>query len=313
MRGRVPGGSDWRHNGPPPGDAACLYEGMVMHQRLKPFGHRFTYRVFSLMIDLDRLPEAHGLSALFSVNRFNWVAFHERDHLDAGEKDLAKTARRRFKEGGVETPLSRILLVCYPRIAGKVFNPLAVYYGYDSDGALKGLIYEVRNTFGGLHRYVCPVEEGMVSDAGLRQQAEKMFRVSPFVEMNMRYHFRMLPPGREIRWRILETDPEGPLLSATFSGQRVPLTSGKLTRLLVKIPLLPLTILGGIHWEALKIWLKGAKFIPDSTKFSAAPDSSQLPSGAFHPRLEEDAARPRPASDGAARTASAAQAMIAGE
>lgn len=291
-------GSDIRANGPPPEVAACLYEGTVMHQRLKPFGHRFSYRVFSLMIDLDRLEEADRLSRLFSVNRFNWVAFHERDHLDPGETDLAMTARRRFRDAGIETEVSRILLVCYPRIAGKVFNPLAVYYGYDADGQLVGLTYEVRNTFGGLHRYVCPIGDGMISDAGVRQTADKVFRVSPFVEMNMRYHFRMLPPGREIRWRILETDPEGPLLSATFSGSALPLAGRMIARVLARIPLLPVTILGGIHWEALKLWVKGAKFIPDSTKFIPAPDSSQLPKGSFHPRLDEDAASSRPASDG---------------
>lgn len=291
-------GSDIRANGPPPEAAACLYEGTVMHQRLKPFGHRFSYRVFSLMIDLDRLDEADRLSRLFSVNRFNWISFHERDHLDPGETGLAETARRRFRVAGIEAEVSRILLVCYPRIAGKVFNPLAVYYGYDAGGQLVGLTYEVRNTFGGLHRYVCPVRGGMLSDAGVRQTADKVFRVSPFVEMNMRYHFRMLPPGRDIRWRILETDPEGPLLSATFSGSALPLTGRMIARVLARIPFLPITILGGIHWEALKIWLKGAKFIPDSTKFIPAPNSSQLPNGSFHPRLDEDAASSRPASDG---------------
>ncbi|MBB4065010.1 DUF1365 domain-containing protein [Gellertiella hungarica] len=283
-------------NGPAPSVAACIYEGQVMHQRLKPFGHRFNYRVFSLMIDLDRLEEADGLARGFSVNRFNWVAFHERDHLDEGETDLARTARRRFREGGVTEPLARILLVSYPRVLGKVFNPLAVYYGYDAEGELRGMTYEVRNTFGGLHRYVCPVVPGAMSEAGLRQQADKIFRVSPFVEMNMRYHFRMLPPGEEVRWRILETDPEGPLLSATFAGSRRPLDAATLLRVLARVPLLPITVLGGIHWEALKIWLKGAKFIPESKKVTNATDSSQLPSANFHPRLEPDAAGSRSTS-----------------
>lgn len=291
-------GTDLHANGAPPDVAACLFDGTVMHQRLKPFGHRFSYGVSSVMIDLGRLAEAAKLSPLFSVNRFNWVSFHEKDHLDAGESDLLEVARARFRKGGVAAPLARILLVCYPRIFGKVFNPLAVYYGYDASGRLLGLTYEVRNTFGGLHRYVCPVEDGMISEAGLRQQAEKIFRVSPFVEMNMRYHFRMLPPGKEIRWRILETDPDGPLLSATFSGRMKPLTTSTLIALCGKISVLPITILGGIHWEALKLWIKGAKFIPESRKFNSAPDSSQLPNAAFHPRLKEDVAGSRPASDG---------------
>ena len=281
-------GVDMVRNGPAPTDAACLYEGKVMHQRLKPFGHRFNYRVFSLLVDLDRLSEANGLSHLFSVNRFNWVSFHEKDHLDESEENLAQTARRRFRDAGVTEPLTRLLLVCYPRIFGVVFNPLAVYYGYGRDGALKGLIYEVRNTFGGRHRYVLKVRDGELGGNGLRQTAAKVFHVSPFVAMEMRYFFRMLPPGEEIRWRILETDKEGPLLSATFSGTKRPLTSASIARLCAAIPLLPVTILGGIHWEALKLWLKGAKFHRDPGKLVTPPDSPQLPNGKFGSRLEQE-------------------------
>lgn len=278
--------SEKPHLFPPPEEAACLYTGKVMHQRMRPFGHRFNYRVFSLMIDLDRLKEAEASTRLFSVNRFNWFSFHEKDHLDEGEINLAETARHRFRKAGLVAPVARLLLVCYPRIFGKVFNPLAVYYAYDAEGALIGITYEVRNTFGGLHRYVCPLRDGDMSEAGIRQMADKVFRVSPFVEMDMRYHFRMLPPGEDVRWRILETDRDGPLLSATFSGRHRALTSGAVLSLSAQIPLLFVTVLGGIHWEALKIWLKGAKFIPESEKFIDAADKRELQTGKFHSRLE---------------------------
>ena len=286
-------GSDMRANGPPPGEAAWLYRGEVMHQRMRPFGHRFNYRVFSLAIDLDRLDEADRMAWPFSVNRFNWVSFSESDHLDGETGRLPDVARRWLREGGLEEPVHRLLLVCYPRIFGKVFNPLSVYYAYAADGRLTGLIYEVRNTFGGRHRYVCPVQPDQTTEAGIRQTQDKLFRVSPFVEMQMTYNFRMLPPGRALRWRILETDAEGPLLSATFSGERVPLAAGTLLGLCAKIPLLTATVLGGIHWEALKIWLKGAKFIPDSEKLTLATELTQLPPAKIHPRLEQDGARSR--------------------
>lgn len=298
MNLREKSGMDLDANGAPPAAPACLYDGKVMHQRMRPFGHRFEYRVFSLMVDLDRLDEAAKLSSLFSVNRRNWVSFYEKDHLDEGESNLAETARRRFRDGGVEGELARILLVCYPRIFGWVFNPLSVYYGYDANGDLQGLIYEVSNTFGGRHRYVLPVREGELGPGGLRQAADKVFHVSPFIPMEMRYNFRMLPPGREIRWRILETSTEGPLLSATYTGQYTPIRSKTLAGLCGRIPFLTGSILLGIHWEALKLWLKGAKFIPDPGKLRPAPELTQLPNAKIRSTLAGDASLARPSTDG---------------
>jgi DUF1365 family protein len=86
-------------NGPPPEAAAALYVGDVMHQRMKPFGHRFRYRVFSMAIDLDRLEEANGLSMLFSVNRRNAVSFFERDH--GGDKSVRAHADALLAQAGL--------------------------------------------------------------------------------------------------------------------------------------------------------------------------------------------------------------------
>jgi DUF1365 family protein len=109
---------------------------------------------------------------------------------------------------------------------------------------------------------VLPVKPGEASAAGIRQQQDKQFYVSPFVEMAMRYHFRILPPSETVRLRILETDREGPLLAATFSGRRRALTTGALLRSFVALPLVTLKIVAAIHWEALRLLLKGARLIP---------------------------------------------------
>lgn len=259
---RASSGSDMTKNGAPPQAAAVLYAGQVMHQRMKPVGHRFSYDVFSLMIDLDRLDEAGGLCTVFSVNRRNLLSFHEKDHTSDSVMPLRVYVDALLGQNGLSVRPARVLLVCYPRILGLVFNPLAVYYAYGDDGALSAMIYEVRNTFGERHTYVCPIGSFDVSDAGIRQQCDKLFHVSPFIPMAMRYQFRMLPPGEEIRWRILETDKDGPLLAATFSGVQVPLKTGKILRLVARIPHLTLKIIAGIHWEALKLWIKGVRYIP---------------------------------------------------
>lgn len=242
---------------------ACLYAGDVMHQRMKPVGHRFRYRVYSLLIDLDRLDEADRLSPLFSVNGTNVMSFHEADHLrGVDQPSLRAHVDTLLAEAGLEQRAARLELACYPRIFGQVFNPLSVYYAYDGAGQPLALVYEVRNTFGENHTYVCRIEAGDVTPAGIRQSRSKLFYVSPFVEMEARYNFRMNVPGEQLKWRILETDRSGPLLAATYNGNRRALTTGAILNCLLQIPLLMWKIVGGIHYEALKLWLKGMRYVP---------------------------------------------------
>ena len=247
-------------NGPPPMAAASLYVGEVMHARLTPFGHRFAYRVFSLLLDLDRLDEADRQSRLFSINRTNLVAFHDVDQSERQGESARQYADRLLQEAGMAHPPARVLLLCYPRIFGYVFNPLSVYFCYDAAGTLVAAIYAVRNTFGERHSYVAPVSDGELSPAGLRQTRRKLFHVSPFIGMDASYNFRLLPPGNAVRLRIHETENGRPVLSATFVGDQVRLADRTLAFCLLKFPLMTWKIIAGIHWEALKLWLKGARF-----------------------------------------------------
>ena len=258
-------------------NAAALYFGNVMHARLKPVGHRFSYRVMSLLIDLDRLGEADQLSPLFGVNRPALYSFRETDHGKRDGSSLRDYVQRCAAERGIDLTGGRVLLLCYPRLLGFTFNPLSVYFCYRADGELALLIYEVRNTFGDIHPYVLPVRPGEISDAGIRQQQDKLFYVSPFVEMAMRYHFRITPPGECVKLRILETDRDGPLLSATFNGRRKALTTVALLRSFFALPLVTLKIVAAIHWEALRLWLKGARLVPRPDTADANTARATLP------------------------------------
>lgn len=249
--------------------AAALYFGDVMHARLKPMGHRFSYRVMSVLLDLDRLPEADRQSRLFGINRSAIYSFHEKDHGERDGSPLNAYVRRHAMTQGVDLDGGRILLLCYPRLFGYTFNPLSVYFCYDKSGELTLVIYEVRNTFGAIHSYVLPVSADQRSAAGIRQEQDKLFYVSPFVEMQMRYHFRVAPPDDEVKLRILETDSDGPLLSATFHGKRRALTMRSLLGSLFALPLVTFKIVAAIHWEALRLWLKGATLVPEAAAKSA--------------------------------------------
>jgi DUF1365 family protein len=224
----------------------------------------------SLLIDLGRLPEADRQSPLFGVNRAALYSFREADHGARDGSALRAYAQHCAAERGVDLTGGRVLLLCYPRLLGYTFNPLSVYFCYRANGELALLIYEVRNTFGEIHAYVLPVKASEISAAGVRQQQDKLLYVSPFVEMAMRYHFRILPPGDCVRLRILETDRDGPLLAATFNGRRRALNSKALLAAFFALPLVTLKIMAAIHWEALRLWLKGARLVP---RPQAAPNT----------------------------------------
>src|SRR5512135_1659643 len=141
-------------------DAASLYFGDVMHARLKPMGHRFSYRVMSLLIDLDRLDEADRRSPLFGVNRAALYSFHEADHGERDGSSLRDYAQRCAAKHDIDLTGGRVALLCYPRLFGYGFNPLSVYFCHRAGGELALVIYEVRNTFGQIHSYVLPVRPG---------------------------------------------------------------------------------------------------------------------------------------------------------
>lgn len=246
----------------PPPDPIRFYTGRVMHARLKPFGHRFNYSVFTILLDIGRLPEADAVSPFFSINRHNLTSFHETDHIDpaSGAQTLSAYIQRLLAQAGFPERPDRVLLLTYPRVFGYVFNPISVYFAYKASGDLLALVYEVRNTFGGHHTYVCGVGQGETSPAGVRQTRPKRLHVSPFIGMGATYHFRVQPPGDTVKIRILETEGGEPVLSATFSGDAERFSTRSLLANIARMPLMTLKVTGGIHWEALKLWLKGARF-----------------------------------------------------
>ncbi|MEM8651265.1 MAG: DUF1365 domain-containing protein [Pseudomonadota bacterium] len=249
-------------NTDPFGDSAArLYFGNVMHARLKPKNHRFNYKIFSLVIDLDRYAEADRTSKLFSVNRSNLVSFFEKDHGPRDGSNLRKHVETLVSEAGVERP-ERILLWCNPRVFGYTFNPLSIFFCYGSEGELSCLVYQVHNTFGEDHSYVAKVTDDSQNFASIRQTAQKCFYVSPFLDMGLRYDFRIQPPADKLRIRILEHDESGPILSATFSGDSRELSTKQLCFGALKTLGLSFKIVAGIHYEALILWLKGIRLRP---------------------------------------------------
>lgn len=229
-------------------ESSAIYVGHVVHRRHRPKPHALRYRVFSLLIDLDDLPRLEELG-WFSHNRAAVFSFWDSDHADGG--DLRHWAASQLARHGLPAP-GRIRLLCYPRILGYVFNPLTVWYCDGPDGQPLARIYEVHNTIGQRHAYV-------LTDDGERQSADKTFYVSPFIDMDCRYNFRLSPPAETILVSIDETQDGAPLLYAAFSGKRRDFTAANLRKLFFTHPLMTLKVTTGIYWEALRLLLKGIK------------------------------------------------------
>ncbi len=230
-----------------------------MHHRLRPIGHRFTYRVFSLFLDLDEAASVGKRLWLLSVERPNLLSFWARDHGARDGSPLEPWVRDRLADAGIVLDQPRIRLLCFPRLLGYVFNPLSIYFCYEPD-RLAAIVYEVKNTFGGQHAYAFRVRRAGSGDRLIAHGCAKEFYVSPFIDMAARYEFHLAEPGRRLAVVIKETERGLPLLIASQSGERRPLTDRAILACLATDLFMTFKVFLGIHIEALRLWRKGAPF-----------------------------------------------------
>lgn len=247
---------------------SAIYVGTVTHKRLRPKRHQLRYRVFSFLLDLDEIDGLDRRHRLFSRNRFNLISFHDRDHGDRSGTSVRTQIEGLLATAGLGEASNRIMLLCYPRLLGFAFNPLSVYFCLDRNERLRAIVYEVSNTFGERHSYVIPAEA--CPDGTVHQETAKRLYVSPFNEVTGRYGFHVRVPGEEIAVGVLYRDAEGPLMKALFHGSRRPLGDGEMLRLALAQPFMTLKVIAGIHWEALRLWLKGLALTsrPPAARFS---------------------------------------------
>lgn len=238
--------------------ASCLYFGEVVHQRFAPRRHRLRYRMFQGLFDLDELPSLGRKLRLFSHNRANVFSFYDSDHGDATGAALRPYVEDLLSRAGLAVDGGAITVLCMPRIFGFVFNPLSIFYCHGRDGGLIALLYEVNNTFGQRHSYLIPVEP---SDCTIvRQTCTKNFYVSPFMDMEMIYRFKINFPGARLATSIDGSHAGGaPVIFASFTGVRRELSDGALLSAIVTYPLMTLGVVAAIHWEAVKLLAKGLR------------------------------------------------------
>ena len=241
---------------------SSIYNGTVIHKRFKPKSHFFRYKVFSLFIDLSELNILEKKISFFSYNRFNLISFFDKDHGNRDGLSLIEWVKKNLKENRINSEEIKVRLLCYPRILGYVFNPLSVFYVYGKNENLISVLYEVKNTFGEQHTYIFKVENGQL----LQHNCSKKFHVSPFIEMNCDYFFKILKPSEKISIIINQYQLKEKILYASQDGTRVDFTSLELIKSYLKHPLMTFKIISAIHFEAFKLWVKGIRFVKKKVK-----------------------------------------------
>ena len=258
-----------------------IYAGVVTHERLKPRRHRLRYRVFSLLMDLDDLETLSGKYRLLGYNHAALFSVHDADHGDG--KGIRNWVEEKLHGAGLADAGAKILMLCYPRVLGYVFNPLTVFFCYRQNGGLGAIVYEVHNTFGGRHGYALGVPERANPGEVIRQSCAKQFFVSPFIPMDCTYDFRVHAPDERVHVAINEKDLDGPLLTAVFSGRYRSLTDAALLQMAIRYPLMTLKVIAGIHFEALRLFLKGVpylKHVPAEPRLTSEPAATSIQSSA---------------------------------
>ena len=232
---------------------SCIYNGEVTHTRFKPVRHFLKYKTFSLLIDLDEINILDKSIGIFSHNKFNIFSFYDKDHGDRDGGNLKEWVILNMKKFNIKENITNVKVLCYPRIFGYVFNPLSIFYCYEKD-KLKAIFYEVKNTFNEQHTYIFKIK----NNEEIVQKCKKKFYVSPFMDMETYYNFKLKNPNDKLSVFIKQTDAEGAILTATQTGDKKEFNLKQLAINFLKYPLMTIKIIGSIHYEALLLWKKGA-------------------------------------------------------
>ncbi|HJV25144.1 MAG TPA: DUF1365 domain-containing protein [Aromatoleum sp.] len=233
-----------------------LFFGQVMHRRLRPRINDFVYPVFYVQLPLRDLASAN--CGVFSVDRPNLLSFRSEDHGPRDGSPLLPWIRGLLRERGLPDD-GEVVLQTFPRVLGYVFNPVSFWYCHARDQRLVAILVEVNNTFGGTYGYVLH-RHGKTLAEGEALHAEKVFHVSPFNEVQGGYRFRFQLERRVQVARIDYDDAEGELLRTSISGSPRPWTRSALLSALLRMPFMTLGVMVRIHWQALRLWLKGVPF-----------------------------------------------------
>jgi DUF1365 family protein len=234
-----------------------LVDARIFHARLRPKKNSFRYRALYLLIDADALSQPFR-RGLFALDRFNLFSLRSRDYGD-GKTRPADWIRDVLRQWNIEDAGGAVRLMTMPRMFGYAFNPVNFWLCFDRGNGLRAVLAEVSNTFGERHSYLCFHEDRRAIAPDDVLHARKVFHVSPFLEVRGEYAFRFSAARDSVAVAITHSDDDGLMLTTSVGGPVAPLTSWRLLRALLTNPLYPFKVIGLIHYQALRLFLKGVR------------------------------------------------------
>lgn len=228
-----------------------LYEGQIFHERLKPFNHKFSYKIFFLKFPLSKMNELSNI--FFSFDRFNLFSFYNKDYLDGSSRPLDEKIREVLSAEGI-TVTGEIVLHTLPRILGYGFNPVSFWYVYNSVGEIECILSEVNNTFGDRHYYLLQNFEEYKNIS-----SKKVFHVSPFFDIKGEYQFSFLKKVVSINY-FDDAEKNFYFKSSLVETQCMEYSASNLLKLFLKYPMMSFLVMYRIHWQAVVLFFKKAKF-----------------------------------------------------
>lgn len=252
------------------GSASALYVGELAHHRFTPVEHAFRVPLFYCYLDLAELPGVLRGRWFWSAERPAFAWFRRADHFGDPREPLAETVRACVQAQAGFRPEGPVRLLTLLRVLGVGMNPASFYYCFDRSGErLEAVLVEVHNTpWREKHAYVLDVRGR--GPGPWRIDVPKAFHVSPFMDMDVTYHFRVGVPGDSLHVAIENHGDAGRFFVATLALRRKPLDGRNLAAVLRRFPLMPWTVLAGIYGQALRLWRKGVPLHPHP----GAPDRS---------------------------------------
>lgn len=255
---------------------SAIYTGLVRHRRYNPVPHSFTYRLFMMYLDLDELPTLFKDRWLWSVDRGNVAWFKRGDHVGDPAIPLDQSIRQLVEARTGKRPTGPIRLLTHLRYFGYVFNPVSFYFCYDaSDRHVESIVAEITNTpWGERHCYVLGPEDNRACGSRKRHQLAKAFHISPFIDMNVVYDWRFSEPTSQLAIHMDNLRAGQPFFDATMVLRRKEISGASLARVLVQYPLMTVKVIGAIHWQALKLLIKGVPFHVHPAKLAKPKEAS---------------------------------------
>lgn len=241
---------------------SCIYKGLVRHTRFEPCLHDFEYTLFMMYIDLAELPLLFNRFSLWTVDSPGIATFRRTDHYGDHDQSLEDSIRKLIHEKTGAEFNGPIRLLTHFRYFGYVFNPLSVFYCFNEDGkTIEYIVAEVTNTpWKESHCYVLTNDRD--DDNNFKTRHHKEFHVSPFMNLDMEYQWKITTPNQNLSLQIENIRKSKKLFEACISMRKIEINRSNLTKVLLNFPLMTLKVTSAIHFEALRLWLKGINYVP---------------------------------------------------